>query len=485
MIKERAEQLGCAKSANITTDFVQLSVKITRMIPQIWKAEASAVLDFVTQKLYGVDNISEKNETNIRKIAEQMGISQNFTIKQMFRGFSGKNKDIYAFTFGRHIFINEKLFERLSPEQQRFVIGHELSHLVEEHSYKRVVHATAYSALVGIDFFSLYFHRKRFKNVDSKLKKLLIVASAASVWLVNLVLKDYLLALNSVLMHNQEFEADALAVKKLKVQDGGLSFFDLLMQKRESDLSSHSHPSISERKQYIQSGDARFVESKKINVTPINRIMKLWKHQDLLSKGKDVYAIHCGIAPAVPIFIAVSPEILGVVVGGAAMLYGYIQIGSELYQIYNAKKEAEKDKIKNDGKKKPNDPKDPKKPPVTTVVKSSDKAKRSRRGAEIKPRSTASTSGSRFLKDTELGKMLKDKVIVKVNGSEKVYILKDKINNPYVKKGDIFKLDPKHENDHVKVFDARGRARCVLNLDGSINQAKTAVALADKRTIKI
>ncbi|WP_064799202.1 VENN motif pre-toxin domain-containing protein [Serratia plymuthica] len=45
----------------------------------------------------------------------------------------------------------------------------------------------------------------------------------------------------------------------------------------------------------------------------------------------------------------------------------------------------------------------------------------------------------------------------------------------YIKKGDQFYLDGQHKN-HLEVFDKRGDFRAVLNLDGSINQAKTEAA---------
>ncbi|MCG2596946.1 MAG: hemagglutinin repeat-containing protein [Achromobacter sp.] len=44
-----------------------------------------------------------------------------------------------------------------------------------------------------------------------------------------------------------------------------------------------------------------------------------------------------------------------------------------------------------------------------------------------------------------------------------------------IKKGDKFYLDGKHM-DHIEVFDGRGNVRCVLNLDGSINDRKTKAA---------
>lgn len=45
----------------------------------------------------------------------------------------------------------------------------------------------------------------------------------------------------------------------------------------------------------------------------------------------------------------------------------------------------------------------------------------------------------------------------------------------YINKGDQFYLDAQHK-DNIEVFDKRGNFRAVLNLDGSINEAKTKAA---------
>ena len=52
----------------------------------------------------------------------------------------------------------------------------------------------------------------------------------------------------------------------------------------------------------------------------------------------------------------------------------------------------------------------------------------------------------------------------------------------HIKTGDQFYLDGMHKN-HIEVFDSSNRVKAVLNLDGSYNEAKTRVALAQGRTI--
>ncbi|MBW3804769.1 hypothetical protein GL273_02865 [Aeromonas jandaei] len=57
---------------------------------------------------------------------------------------------------------------------------------------------------------------------------------------------------------------------------------------------------------------------------------------------------------------------------------------------------------------------------------------------------------------------------------QSVYKATDDIGE-YIKKGDQFYLDGQHKN-HLEVFDKRGNFRVVLNLDGTINEAKTKAA---------
>lgn len=62
-----------------------------------------------------------------------------------------------------------------------------------------------------------------------------------------------------------------------------------------------------------------------------------------------------------------------------------------------------------------------------------------------------------------------------------LYRLAAESNKPVVmiKKGDQFYLDGQHK-DHLELFDKRGNFKAVLNLDGTINQAKTEVAKGRK-----
>jgi|GEM_PF-3202854 len=74
---------------------------------------------------------------------------------------------------------------------------------------------------------------------------------------------------------------------------------------------------------------------------------------------------------------------------------------------------------------------------------------------------------------THTSRQYKDATIYKVTG---------KIKHPMLEAGDLFYLDKVHL-DHIEVFSHKGRAKGVLNLDGTVNAAKTEIALAQGRTI--
>ncbi|WP_130466399.1 hypothetical protein [Corticibacter populi] len=67
-------------------------------------------------------------------------------------------------------------------------------------------------------------------------------------------------------------------------------------------------------------------------------------------------------------------------------------------------------------------------------------------------------------------------------GSATVYVANEKIND-YIRKVDQFYLDKIH-GKHIEVFDSSNKARAVLNMDGSLNEIKTAIAVKQGRRIQ-
>jgi len=99
-------------------------------------------------------------------------------------------------------------------------------------------------------------------------------------------------------------------------------------------------------------------------------------------------------------------------------------------------------------------------------------------------------SGNDFFKKTEFGRWLKnycDATGQKNNNNEQVYRVKEKIDHPYLKKGDVFYFDSEHK-DHLEIF--RGHGSCyyqkyVFNLDGTVNEKLTEKVLSERRKLRL
>ncbi|MGX9237092.1 hemagglutinin repeat-containing protein [Pantoea ananatis] len=88
-----------------------------------------------------------------------------------------------------------------------------------------------------------------------------------------------------------------------------------------------------------------------------------------------------------------------------------------------------------------------------------------------------------FFKQPGFGSVAKDgsQKTSKIYQGQSVYKASGNLSNE-IRKGDQFYLDASHMN-HLEVFDSKGNFRVVLNLDGSINPAKTKVAAAEGRKL--
>lgn len=130
-----------------------------------------------------------------------------------------------------------------------------------------------------------------------------------------------------------------------------------------------------------------------------------------------------------------------------------------------AKKDSKKGKATENNSLDPKKPRDPKKiiPFVPSKKKSNSKTSN--------PIPTEKIPSSKLF-ETPIGKILKNNVTVKIHGKRKLYTIQNDIKHKYLKKGDRFQLDALHR-DHIEVYDSRGKSKCVLNLDGTLNESKT------------
>ncbi|MFL0248845.1 hypothetical protein ACJDT4_00300 [Clostridium neuense] len=88
--------------------------------------------------------------------------------------------------------------------------------------------------------------------------------------------------------------------------------------------------------------------------------------------------------------------------------------------------------------------------------------------------------------ETSFGSSVKNDIVKTKNKfqGQPIYEVTKKVDNQYLKKGDKIYLDNLHK-DHLEVFDKKGNAKAVLNLDGTLNYEKTEKVLSEKRKLKI
>ena len=92
-----------------------------------------------------------------------------------------------------------------------------------------------------------------------------------------------------------------------------------------------------------------------------------------------------------------------------------------------------------------------------------------------------------FFKHVPFGKQLKNKCrpLKKFYDKERMYEVVEEVQGTSLKKGDIFYLDPGAEKNHLEVYTSLGKSKDVINLDGTVNEAKAKIARDEGRRIKL
>ncbi|GMU53861.1 MAG: hypothetical protein AMXMBFR33_30070 [Candidatus Xenobia bacterium] len=108
-------------------------------------------------------------------------------------------------------------------------------------------------------------------------------------------------------------------------------------------------------------------------------------------------------------------------------------------------------------------------------------------GAKKAAKALPSNDLKPFLKNDPVGQALEagSTRTKKQNGGAQVYEVRDKLELPggaQLKKGDQYHLDTLHR-DHLEVYNKRNNFTQAINLDGSVNVAKTQAGLKEGRTL--
>jgi Zn-dependent protease with chaperone function len=205
------------------------------------------------QETLGSQSLAPIHEAKIHAIAQEMGITEPIAIRKMnytaLAAFGYHNAFAYCpsmlcgcipLSNKPFLFISEGFFEDLSPQEQRFLIGHELIHAKEKHM--RYAYLISYVLGLGIIGIGWYLLRRRWK-LHAALCVLIIGVGLGMIDFVELGYQRHI-----------ERVADIESMKILNSYDGCLAIMDRWMKEFSHPLHNSyggwfaDHPSLHERK---------------------------------------------------------------------------------------------------------------------------------------------------------------------------------------------------------------------------------------------
>jgi Zn-dependent protease with chaperone function len=219
-----------------------------------------------TEKELGSQSLNSDQEAKIKNIAVEIGITEPIIIRKMNQKamitFGYHNAFAYfplLLTFiptnsSPYLFISEGFLEDLSPEEQRFLIGHEMVHIKERHTlYLNLVLYSLFLLLAAL----AYFLTKRIQRLAQGLQYQKYIMGGASGVLVFICLSITNIIGLAYRKHIEKV-ADCQSLKILKSYEGCTKL--VTRWQKEFNLPAHNpcyglfsdHPSCEERKLYCK-----------------------------------------------------------------------------------------------------------------------------------------------------------------------------------------------------------------------------------------
>ncbi|HLB94085.1 MAG TPA: M48 family metalloprotease [Candidatus Babeliales bacterium] len=232
------------------------------------------------EKTYGAQPLDPKRTALVQSIAAEMGISKPIKICKMntlaMQQFGYCNAfavtplflDLIPISSQPYMYISESFFADITPAEQRFLIGHELIHIRDQH-VDWLNFGIAILQIIGFIIFWLLIKPLRQKlsalsahmqtQVNSKLSKLLlikilIILAIAGTAMLTIGLIPSLLGLTY--RRYVEREADCRSLELLNSHEGALKFMCRAEQSYSSPQHNpyfgllSDHPSCHERRIY-------------------------------------------------------------------------------------------------------------------------------------------------------------------------------------------------------------------------------------------
>lgn len=194
-----------------------------------------------SEEKFGARHLSSEHVSLINSIAAEMGITEPIEIRKMnsaaLRTFGYCNAFVYFPSILNLIpiekpfmFFSEGFFEDLSPEEQRFLIGHELVHAKERH----LIYTSLIVFLVMLTTlcFAWYIFKNRiFRNaIAQNFPKLthqtISIINIVLIWVWIQIVSSLTYAINMAYRRKIEREADCTSLAILNSHEGGLKMIE-------------------------------------------------------------------------------------------------------------------------------------------------------------------------------------------------------------------------------------------------------------------
>lgn len=222
-----------------------------------------------TQEILGEVPVSAQQEEFIRSVAAEMNIQENFLVRKMSQpamltlgycnAFACFPLIFNCIPTGTQplLFMSEGFFEDLTLQEQRFIIGHELTHIKEHHTQYLNLWIMMVQLIVLIFLWVLFrwYITPRIKRKFAE-KKQRIAIYAVITFMVFAITELGATLVQKQYLRDYERVADYSALTTLNCHDG----FIALIKRWQSDyqMPSHNsyyglfadHPSCVERKNY-------------------------------------------------------------------------------------------------------------------------------------------------------------------------------------------------------------------------------------------
>ncbi len=212
------------------------------------------ITDYLVQG-YGTQPLAKDQREFVESIMQEMGIRKPIDMRMAnwrAKAIWGRNNAIAI--YDRYLFISDSFFDELTKEEQRFLIGHELSHIKFYHNSKQL---SIWILLLILVFF-LYGKINKILRPPISRRIIRIPVGLFCLWML-LIGRQMI---SATLSRVCERQADMESVRCLDCPKGGIKFIERLEQvnhivPRKNQFQKvmapwiATHPSNQERIDYL------------------------------------------------------------------------------------------------------------------------------------------------------------------------------------------------------------------------------------------